>query len=93
MPGEQLHRARSEPFVLPVLLVEHLQKMGDQPRDLLPPLAEGGHADLDHVESIVEVLAELAAAQGELEIAVRGGDEADVDAEGLAPPTRQKRRS
>ena len=49
----------------------------------------GGELDRDHVEPVVEILAEAALGDRALEVAVGGGDDAHVDADGLAStPTR-----
>ena len=48
------------------------------------PFAQGGQAQIDDVEAIEQVLAEGALLDGLGEIAVRGGDDADVDLDRLA---------
>ena len=45
----------------------------------LRPLAQRRHAQIDDVEAEIEILAESALAHRLLEVAVRGGDDADVD--------------
>src|SRR6185312_16751986 len=52
--------------------------------DVLRPLAQCGDAQIDDVEPEVEVLAEIALARLLLEVAVGGGDEADIDLDRLA---------
>ena len=43
------------------------------------PLAQRRHRDLDHLQAVIEILAELAAQHHRFEVAVGGGDDADVD--------------
>ena len=66
-----------------VLHVELAQEVIDEHRDLLPTLAERRDADLDDVETVVEVLAELMDAHRGLEVAVGGGDQAHVGVDDL----------
>ena len=47
--------------------------------NVVAPFAQRRQRDLDHVDAEVEVLAERAGGHGALEIAVGGGDDADVD--------------
>src|SRR6058998_842117 len=54
-----------------------------QVRDLLPAFPKRGNHELDHVEAVVKVLAELASNQRLLEVPVRGGDHARVDVDQL----------
>src|SRR6185503_2782641 len=54
-----------------------------QIRDVGHALAQRRDADGDDVQPVVEVLAELAASDQALEVAVGGGDDADVDLAGL----------
>ena len=62
--------------------------LGDQEagqvRQVLDTLAQRRHADGHDVESVVEVLAELARPHLGLQVAVGGGDDAHVDLEGAA---------
>ncbi len=51
--------------------------------DVVGAVAEGGELDDDDVEAVEEVLAEGAVGDGGMEVAVGGGDEADIDLEGL----------
>jgi hypothetical protein len=55
--------------------------LGEQ-QDVLPALAQRGQADGEHGEAIVEVVAEPALGHRRVEVAVGGGDEADVGLEG-----------
>src|SRR5205807_7871884 len=49
-----------------------------------------GNADLDHIEAVVEVLAELATVHRLLQMAIRGGDHARVDLDHrVAPDARE----
>ena len=54
--------------------------------DVLHPLAEGREVQRDHVQPVVEVAPEIAAADLFLEIAVRRGNNAHVDAHCLGGP-------
>src|SRR6185295_2742574 len=49
-------------------------------RDVLAPLAERRYRDPDDIETVVQILAELAALHFLLDDAVRRGEDADVDA-------------
>ena len=55
-------------------------------RDLLGALPERRHHDLDHVQTVVEVLAEAAAGHRLLEVLVGGREDAHVDLHGGPPP-------
>ncbi len=59
------------------------QEVLDQQRNVAPPLAQRRQVQGDDVEPIVEVLAELPLAHQGLEVAVGGGQHADVDANRL----------
>src|SRR5437016_4481288 len=83
-------RLRQKLPTLTVLAVEPLKEYGGQDRDLLPPLAEGRHVDLHDVQAIVEVLAELAAAQGELQVSIGRGHDPGVDQDGFAASDSRK---
>ena len=74
--GQRLRRELLGP---PVLRVEPREERRNQERNLLSPLPERGNADLDHIEAVVEVLAELATVHRLLQVAIRGGDHARVD--------------
>jgi hypothetical protein len=52
-------------------------------RDLLAPIAERRQRDGEDAEPVEEVLAEGAGADQLLEVAVGGGDEPDIDRDGL----------
>jgi len=58
----------------------------DEQGDIGPPVAQGGHVQGEHVEPIEEVRAEGAVGDGGVQIAIGGGDHADVHADGRAPP-------
>jgi len=51
--------------------------------DIAHALAEGWELDLDDVDAVVEVLAELAAGDELFEGLVAGEDDADIDLDGL----------
>jgi hypothetical protein len=63
-----------------LVAVEGLDEMEGQFGNVLAPVLERGHADRDHVEPVVELLAEAALARLGREVAVRRRDHADVDA-------------
>ena len=63
----------------PVLGGEPAEEVLGEQRDVLAALAQRRDPHLDHVEPVVEVLAEGAARDLGLEIAVGRGDHADVD--------------
>ena len=52
-----------------------------------PPFAQRRQAELDDVEAMKQVPAELVGGDGLDDVAIGRGDEADVDAEFPAPPT------
>src|SRR5581483_2508507 len=62
----------------PVLRVELLEEEVDERRNLVTPLAQRRNADLDDVEPVIEVLAELVGTHGSLEIAIGGGNEPHI---------------
>ncbi len=64
------------------MTLEFLQKDVDEGRDLLPPLAQRGHPDLDDIETVVEILAELAGGQGNFQVPVGGGEDLGIGLEG-----------
>src|SRR5438132_12932451 len=68
-----------EPLLSSVLGVESIEKPGHQRRDLLASLAQRGNSQLDHVESVIQILAELQFGERLLEISIGGGDHAGVD--------------
>ena len=53
-------------------------RVGEQ-RDVLAAFAQRRHAQLDHVQAVVEVLAELARLDQRGEVLVGGADDAHVD--------------
>jgi len=53
-----------------------------QRQDIFLATAQGRQVDLNHVEAVIEILAEAAFAELAFEIAVGGGDDAYVDAFG-----------
>src|SRR5882672_667747 len=77
--GETRQRVGRELLPAPVLLVEPLEEPRGQDRDLFLALPERGNHDLDHVEPVVEVLAELALDHRLLEVTIGGGDHPSVD--------------
>src|SRR6185503_10873282 len=65
------------------LLAELEREALDEPigqgGDVLAPLAQRRNLDSDHVESVIEILAELAGAHLAFDVAVGGGEDAHVD--------------
>ena len=61
------------------LVGEPVEELLGEEGHVLPPLAQGRDADVDHVEAVEEVVAEAALPHLEREVAVRGRDDADVD--------------
>ena len=59
---------------------EARQEVLDQAGDVFLALAQRRHPEVDDVQAVVEVLAELALGDEVLQVAVGGGDDADVDA-------------
>ncbi len=65
-----------------VFIREFLEEGVGEEDDVLRALAEGGHFDGDDVEAVVEVFPEAALIDHFAEVAVGGGDEADVNFDG-----------
>ena len=80
---EARHRLGREPLLSPVLLVEPGEEPRRQDRDLFSPLSEWGNPELHHIESVVEVLPELAASQRVFQITIRRGDHTRADLDRL----------
>ena len=57
-----------------------LDEVLDEHRDVVAALAQRRDADRDHVEAVVQVLLEAAVGDHLLQVAVGGGDDADVHA-------------
>src|SRR5690606_17914791 len=84
MPEEALHRAVGHPaHVLLELGAEVAEEVLDQERDVALALAQRRQAHLDHVEPVVEVLAEAALPDLLQQIAVGRRDQPYVDLDGL----------
>src|SRR5207249_4935109 len=66
--------------VFPVVLI---QEEIDQPRDVLAAVAQRREINIDDVEAIEQILAEIPAGDFFLQIDVGGGDHAGVDLERL----------
>src|SRR3989449_11250155 len=90
--AEASHRLGRELLCATVLRVEPGQERRRQERNLLFALPEGGNANLDHVEAVVEGLSEFAPRHRLLQVSIRGGDDARVDIdEPMTPHPRQKK--
>src|SRR5215831_1326117 len=70
----------------PVLAAEFGEKFADKKRDVLLALTQGRHEKRHDIEPVEEVLAEVSLGDLLFEVFVGGGDEADVNANGLRPP-------
>ena len=83
--GDDLRqRAVAEAFhALAVLPGKALQEMRGERRHVALPTPQRGQRDVDHVEPIVQILAEFSLRDQLLQVAVRRGDEADVHGLGL----------
>ena len=66
-----------------MLAGELLEEVVGQEQDVGLPLAQRRHEDREHVQPVVEVLAELARRNGLLEVLVGGGHQPDVGADRL----------
>src|ERR1700761_2893111 len=60
-----------------------IDKVFDQERNVFPSLAQGRHRDGKDVEAVIQVLAEGARVDGDLQIAVGCGDDSHVCADDL----------
>src|SRR5437867_10244520 len=78
---------------LPVLGVERSQEMLGQEQHVLVALPQGRYVEHDHRQAEIEILAEPLLARLALEIAVRGGDDAEVDLALAHTATRRTARS
>ena len=80
--GELLHGGgRDAADFAGILLGKAREEKIDEGGDVFPVVAQRRDVDGDDVEAIVEVLAEGAFLEGGAEIAIRRGDEADIDFE------------
>ena len=86
MRGQRRGREPAGPRV--ELLRVALQEPARQHGDVVAALAQRRQADGDHVQAVVEVLAEAAGADLVLQVPVGGGEHADVD--GLARASRRR---
>ena len=79
--GDQLFlRLIGEAGDLPAGLgVEFSQEVVGQQGDVLGPLAQGGDDDFQHAEAEIEVAAENALDHRLFQVAIGGGDHADID--------------
>src|SRR5208283_4273783 len=62
-----------------------------QQQDIVAAVAQGRQLDLHDVQPVKQILAELAAADGLREVAVRRGNEADIDAQLLRAADARER--
>src|SRR5262245_37892137 len=60
------------------LSIEHVDVIGGQERDIAPPLAEWRQCNRHDLKAVKQVLTKLAVRHLLFEVAVRGGDDADV---------------
>src|SRR5437899_516328 len=80
--GQRLGR---ELLLPPVLRVELGEEPRREPRNLLAPLPQRRHADLDHVEPVVEVFPELTTSHRLFEVPISRGDHARIDVDHSVP--------
>ena len=78
-----LQRLGGDAHLAAVFLVELLQEVVGQQRDVAMAFAQGRQEDGDDVQAEVKVGAELALGHRHFQIAVGGGDQTDVDLDGL----------
>ncbi len=77
--GEPLHR-------FPVPDAELLQEEIAQGGDVAVPLGQRRHVDVDDIQPVEQILAELSLADHLVQIAIGGGNQADVDGNRLGAP-------
>ncbi len=70
-----------------VLAAELGEEFLDEERDVFFAVAQGRDEEGDDVEAVEEVFAEVAAGDLLFEVLVGGGDDADVDVDGVVAPT------
>ena len=76
-------KARSGPAELAAEAADEVLR---QERDVLPPLAQGGHRDRNDVQPVIKVFAELPLRDRARQVAMRGRHNAHVDRDvGLSP--------
>ena len=73
-----------------VLAAEFGEEFARQERDVLLALAQRRHEERHHVEAVEEIFAEVALGDLLFEILVGGGNQADVDAQGLCAADRRE---
>src|SRR5262245_29608234 len=66
-----------------VLFIVQVEKMSDELRDILAAVAERRQVNGHHVEPVVEVFAKTARGGLGQQVAVAGGNDAGIDANGL----------
>ena len=84
MLAEAVERGAVQGFGSHAGFAGFFEEVAGEDGDVFEALAQGGEADGDDVEAVEEVFAELAGADGLAEVAVGGGDDADVGADGGA---------
>ena len=83
MGGKPRHRALGNPLVSdPPGLADAPREVLRQQRDVLAAFSERRKLQCHHVEAVVEVLAETPLLDGQLDVRVGGGDDADIHAAG-----------
>jgi hypothetical protein len=81
MVDEALQRRGRNIDGAPILRVRRPQEVIDEGGNLVAPLTQRRDPDLDHVQPVIEVLTEAPGADLDLEIAVRGRQDADIRVE------------
>ena len=84
MIHQHAHRLRRDLFDLAAIFVGVLlQEMRDEQRDVFASPAQRRQCDRDDVEAIVEIFTESLLGHQLVQVGIRGGDDADVDADRL----------
>ena len=78
IPRQAHHGLGGDLEALPAAVRIDPEEVLDEERDVLRPLAQWRHVDLDHGDAVVEVLAEPGSLDLLSQILVRGGDHPDV---------------
>ncbi len=68
---------------LPFSWLHRVEKVLDQQRDVLATFSQWRYLDGDHVQSVIEILAEALLPDRVLQVLVGGGDDPDIHLDGL----------
>ena len=76
---EAVHDRRCDTLYLPLeFFIENGDEMVGQKRNVLDPIPQRGDVDGHHIEAVIEIQAEIAAAGSFLQVLIGGGDDPDV---------------